>query len=112
MKSNWVCFWVGVVGLIALTVSLGHCECWNMVVSDGKYECEKVDCEDGIYDDKSVCEDMAFILTQGHRSRMLEEEEPKLIDPIDRAFRPDLKSKEPKGIKGCSTYSVNGCEDK
>ena len=114
MKPNWVAFIVGVVGFIALTVALGHCECWDMVVTDGKYSCETSDCESAPYDDKSVCEDSAYAMTDAHRRRMKEAEEPvfKDVEVFDRQFRPDLKNKERKGIQPCQTYDSNGCVEK
>lgn len=117
MKPNWVAFIVGVVGFIALTVALGHCECWDMVVTDGKYSCETSDCETAPYDDKSVCEDSAYAMTDAHRRRMLEAEEPVFSDP-----KPDLINKKRKGIRygepmpsdiqPCQSYSSDGCVEK
>ena len=114
MKPNWVAFIFGVVGFIALTAALGHCECWDMVVTDGKYSCETSDCETSPYDDKSVCEDSAYAMTDAHRRRMEEAEEPVLKDSSEvyPVRRPDLTNKERKGIQPCTLYDSNGCVEK
>jgi len=79
--------------MLLVLLDIGYCECWDMIVSEGKYNCKIAECEIAPYEDKVVCENSAHAMTEAQNRRFQDEE--KLIFGN---LKPDLTNKERKGI--------------